>query len=117
MFHEHPDIDENGSIETTWTPYSNISFGLIGVGGEIGNFARLYGEGGFILLLPNNEFSSESNELGGYGLFGFEFYTYEHFNYFIELGATGTGAVADKVAGNPIYSNGFLINVGFRFLL
>jgi hypothetical protein len=35
-------------------------------------------------------------------------------SYFIELGGVGTGANADKVTGNPIYSNGFLISVGFR---
>jgi hypothetical protein len=36
-------------------------------------------------------------------------------NYFIELGAVGTGAKADKLPTNPIYSNGFLMSVGFRF--
>ena len=38
-------------------------------------------------------------------------------NYFIELGGVGTGAKADKIAFKPIYSNGFLIDVGFRVCL
>ena len=52
--------------------------------------------------------------MGGYGLFGFEFFMNSRNNYFIEIGGVGTGAVADKVANSPIYSNGLLINVGFR---
>ena len=30
------------------------------------------------------------------------------------VGGVGVGGRADKIAGNPIYSNDFLINVGFR---
>jgi hypothetical protein len=103
--------------EMTWTPYSNLSIGVVSVAGEIGNFMRLYGEGGFLLIFPNADFSSESLETGGYGLFGFEFFFYPKGNYFIEIGGLGTGATADKVPSNPIYSNGLLINVGFRFQL
>jgi hypothetical protein len=75
---------------------------------------RLYGEGGVIVLFPSSEFSSESEVLGGYGLFGFEFFFSHQSNYFIEIGGIGTGAVADKASGKPIYSNGLLINVGLR---
>ena len=110
MFYQH--VKDN---ETTWSPYSNISLGLIGVGGYVADFIKLYGEGGIIGLFPSEEFSSESFLIGGYGLFGFEFYMSHSLNYYIELGAVGTGAIADKLPANPIYSNGFLINVGFRF--
>lgn len=102
--------------ETTWSPYSNVSFGLTSVSCETGNFIRLYGEGGIMLLFPSDNFSSESSVLGGYGLFGFEFFLNKQSNYFIEIGGVGTGATADKVAEKPIYSNGLLINVGFRYI-
>jgi len=110
MFYQHV---KDG--ETTWSPYSNISLGVLGVGGMVGEFIRLYGEGGVILLIPSDEFSAESTVLGGYGVFGFEFYMSHGFNYFIELGGVGTGASADKIPTSPIYSNGFLISTGFRF--
>ena len=35
-------------------------------------------------------------------------------NYFIEMGGVGTGAIAEKSIGKPIYSNGFLLSVGLR---
>lgn len=99
---------------TTWSPYYNASLGIIGVGGKVGEFIRLYGEGGVVGLFPSEEFSSESFVVGGYGLFGFEFYMMRSFNYFIEIGGIGTGAVADKIQYEPIYSNGLLISTGFR---
>ncbi len=110
MWFEH--IDQNSKF--TWTTYSNHSLGLASVAGRINDNLRLYGEGGIILLLPSNTFSSEDIEIGGYGLFGFEFHFATNDNYYIELGSVGTGASADKVPGEPIYSNGFAINVGYR---
>jgi len=109
MFNEH--VKNN---ETTWTPYSNISLGLIGVAGKVGDFIRLYGEGGIIGLFPSNELSSEDFVFGGFGLFGFEFYMNSSSNYFIEIGGVGTGATADNITNKPIYSNGLLISTGFR---
>lgn len=99
---------------STWSEYSNISVGVVGMGGEIANIIRLYGEGGLLIILPNENFSSNSSELGGYGLFGFEFFLGYNFNYYIEIGGVGTGAVADKIATQPIYSNGLIIQTGFR---
>jgi hypothetical protein len=55
--------------------------------------------------------------MGGYGLFGFEFFFTKFGNYFIEIGAVGTGAKADKVASKPIYSNGLTVSTGMRFIL
>ncbi len=109
MFLQHPE----GS-STTWTPYGNVTAGLIGVSGTIRNFIRLYGEGGFIGLFPSDTFSSESFEFGGYGLFGFEFYMTPRNNYFIEIGGVGSGSSADRLPAAPIYSNGLLISTGFR---
>ena len=108
-----------GLLDTAiqWMPYYNLSIGLIGVGGKIGEHIRLYGEGGIVTLLPSDRFSSERMVVGGYGLFGFEFFMNRMVNYFIEIGGIGTGATADKIAGRPVYSNGMSISTGFRFQL
>ena len=111
MYHQHID-----GLSTTWSPYANLSLGLIGVGGVIAERIRIYGEGGVVTIFPSSEFSNESFELGGYGLFGFEFFMSEFMNYFLEVGAVGTGARADRLAFNPIYSNGLLISSGFRIV-
>jgi len=102
------------NAETIWEPYSNLCFGMVGSNKIINNFLRLYGEGGLITLFPTNNISSDNYVLGGYGLFGFEFYFENNTNYFIEIGGVGTGAIADKQVNKPIYSNGLLINCGFR---
>ena len=112
MYYEHV---MNG--EVTWTPYSQFSLGVASVGGRVGNFMRLYGEGGVMMILPSNDFSAESTDWGGYGIFGFEFFMQPHFNYFIEIGGVGSGARADKIPTNPIYSNGLIIQTGFRIQL
>lgn len=112
MFLEHL---ENMAI--TWTPYSSYSLGFVGSGACILNAIHLYGEGGVILITPNKGFSSSRADIGGYGIFGFEFYLFKNMNYFIELGGVGTGAKADKLAFNPIYSNGFSMSTGLRVVL
>ena len=118
MWLEHHEV--NGG-DATWTPYYSFQFGAVGGAAIIANFLRLYGEGGLVVLLPNSDFSSNSTEIGGYGIFGFEFFMSQSpqsfVSYFIELGGMGTGAKADKVPGKPIYSNGFSASVGCRFYL
>lgn len=111
MFHEH--VKDS---MMTWTPYSNLSLGLIGFSGMVSERIRLYGEGGLLLILPSSAFSTSAFDLGGYGLFGFEFFTTNSFNYFIEIGGVGSGAVADKLTYQPIYSNGLSITTGFRII-
>ncbi len=49
----------------------------------------IYGEGGGLVLFPSATFSTEKIRMGGYGLFGFEFYPSPRFSYFIELGGMG----------------------------
>lgn len=100
--------------ETTWSPYQNIQLGLRARSEILENKIFIYGEGGVITILPNSDFSESDTEFGGYGLFGFEFKPSTRFGYFIELGGVGTGATANKLVNKPIYSNGFMINVGFR---
>lgn len=103
----------NGS-EIAWSLYQNIQLGMRGRAAPVAQNIAIYGEGGIFLILPNSDFSSQSSVFGGYGLFGFEFRVLPRLAYFIELGGVGTGATADKIAGQPIYSNGFLINVGLN---
>ncbi len=103
----------NGT-ETVWNTYQSFQAGFRGRSTIVSDKIYIYGEGGFVILLPNSEFSTESVNFGGYGLFGFEFKPASKFAYFIELGGMGSGAVADKVGGKPIYSNGFITTVGFR---
>lgn len=75
-----------------------------------------YTEGGFVLLLPNAEFSNEKIDFGGYGLFGLEFYSARFVSYFIELGGIGTGA-REKGVGQNLYSTGFMANAGVKFTI
>lgn len=110
MFHEYVNGDAY-----TWEPYSNLTVGVIGYAATNGS-TRLYGEGGLIMIFPSSSFAS-GNNVGGYGLFGFEFFMANPASYFIELGGVGSGARADKLPLEPIYSNGFMISTGFRFTL
>lgn len=111
MYFQHID---SKSLEYTWTPYTNISLGVFGHRAMIHENIALYGEGGIVGLLPSSNLTSKDLYIGGYGLFGFEFYFIPEFSYFIEAGGMGVDAVADKLPGKPIYSNGFLTSVGFR---
>jgi len=111
LFYEHPDQEA-----TTWTPYSNASLGFIGVVGYVGDI-RLYSEGGIVGLFPSDKFSSDRTKFGGYGLFGFEFFFRRNGNYFVEIGGVGTGAKADKLPNQPVFSNGLIVGTGFRFHL
>ena len=118
MYFEHPEFNRpNGTETQTWTPYSNIMLGLAGFSGVVANHFKLYGEGGLVAILPASEFSDESQVLGGYGLFGFELFSSNTTSYFFEAGGIGTGANAEKIPSEPIYSNGFLMTVGFRYTL
>lgn len=100
--------------EIIWTSYQNIQLGIRSCTSIVENKIFIYGEAGLLSILQNRNFSSERLVFGGYGLFGFEFRINSKFAYFIELGSVGSGATADKIINKPIYSNGFLTNVGFR---
>jgi hypothetical protein len=102
--------------ETTWTPYQNIQIGIRGRQFIMEDKLFIYGEGGSVLLFPNTKFSTESTKFGGYGIFGFECKPTDQFGFYFEMGGVGTGATADKITNKPIYSNGFLTNVGFRII-
>jgi len=100
--------------EWTWSPYGHVKLGFRARQFIIEDKIFVYGEGGPLLLIPNTEFSSKKSPAGGYGLFGFEFDTGCLVSFYLELGAMGTGAKADKLTANPIYSNGFTSSAGLR---
>jgi len=107
-------FENSDGIETTLTTYQNIQVGMRSRSNLVSHGISVYGEGGVFIILPHRDFSSQSSVVGGYGVFGFEFRILPGFAYFIELGGVGSGATADKIAGKPIYSNGFLTNVGLK---
>jgi hypothetical protein len=107
-------FEHSTDTETTRSTYQNIQLGIRGRSNIVTRNISVYGEGGVIMILPNSDFSSKRLALGGYGLFGFDFRIVPRFAYFIELGGVGVGTTADKVASKPIYSNGFLTNVGIK---
>lgn len=111
-FHWFQHIDNQ---RTVWTLYYNIQLGCRGRLPVIDKKLFVYGEGGPVLLLPGSRLSSRQTIFGGYGLFGFEFMATERLGYLIELGGMGTGARADKVPSEPIFSNGFTASTGLRF--
>ena len=112
MFYEYVSED----LKTEWEPYGNIMLGFSS-SHHISEAVALYGEGGVIGVLPSNKFSDSDFVIGGYGLFGFEFYFADEFCYFFEAGAVGIGATADKIPTEPIYSNGFVMSVGWKLKL
>lgn len=108
--------------ETTFSemPYFTGRFGVVGVAGTLFKAIRIYAEGGVVVLVPNSDFS-DTTELGGYGAFGFELFMSSQkatpVSYFLELGTQGMSARAEKIAGEPNYGYGMLINAGFRLHL
>ena len=100
-----------------WLAYQNYKIGLLGKGVPVTDHINIYGEGGFAFILPNKEFSNEQLIVGGYGIFGFEFFANKSFCYYLELGGIGTGATAEISMNKPIYSSGFTTSVGMRITL
>ena len=105
-----------GKTEYEWMPYTVYKLGIVSASGVTNQSIRLYGEGGLVYIIPNDNFSAEEFVSGWYGIFGFEFFTNKDssFCYFIELGGTGIGARAEKLPGKPLYANGFTTSVGLR---
>jgi hypothetical protein len=67
-------------------------------------------------VLPSS-LSDNGFGFGGYGLFGFEFGSEDPApRYYIELGGIGSGITANQLPTNPSMANGFMINVGIRWM-
>jgi hypothetical protein len=106
---------------TALVPYWILRVGSIGVVAVLNDNIRLYGYGGVLFVLPDASFSSAQFVFGGYGGFGFEFFTpvTDHFgiSYFIELGTSGAPANAELMDGDPSYMSGFNAEVGLKIYL
>ena len=107
----------NTKGQEMWTGYTLFHLGAVGINKAIADGIFLYGEGGVSLTVMDATMSSEQAVIGGYGLFGFEFLMPGPVSYYIELGGSGSGAVADKLPSSPIVANGFLAATGFRVRL
>jgi hypothetical protein len=103
--------------ETVWSPYSTSTIGTAYITRSINNILRLYSEGGIAIIFTPRAAVSKNVIFGGYGLFGFEFSASKKLGYLIEIGGIGSGAKADKDAGQPIFSNGLIINSGIRYYI
>lgn len=103
----------NGT-ETNLITYRHIRLGTRGRSFLVNHNISVYGEGGVQIIVPGRDLSSKGVAIGGYGLFGFDFRISQRISYFIELGGLGGGATADKIINKPIYSSGFLTNVGMK---
>jgi hypothetical protein len=100
----------------TWMLYIPVRLGMVVSVGMVGGFARFYSEAGVLLYVPNKDFSDDL-AIGGFGQFGFEFFTMKRspVTYFIQAGGMGSSGNADKLAAEPTFANGFLIEVGIRW--
>lgn len=107
----------DGQSSEEWYTYALVKFGLVGAN-LINDYIRTYGEGGILFAFPNEQFSSEEYQFGGYGLWGFEFFmngiTDSWISYYIEIGGIGTGAIANRMITDPLYLNGFFTQVGVK---
>ncbi len=101
-----------------WKPYGSSRLGFVGSSGLVKEFCRFYSEGGLQILIMTSDLSDDNVAFGGYGHFGFEFFLNPENHspsYYIELGSSGIYVHADKLAGEPMYFNGFCTGVGMRY--
>ena len=108
----------DGEAEEDWLLYAPVRFAFVGSWAFAADRIRLYSEGGSIMIFSVQDVSSETYAgVGGYGLFGFEFFANDHVpvTYFFEGGGMGTNAEADKMKGDPSLANGFFASVGIRW--
>jgi len=107
----------DGETKEDWLLYSPMRIGFVGSWGFAANMVRLYSEAGCVVVLSIQDVSSNTFAgVGGYGLFGFEFFAGDRVpvTYFIEGGGMGTSATADKMITDPSLANGFFATVGLR---
>ncbi|MFZ4476751.1 MAG: hypothetical protein ACOYPR_16245, partial [Saprospiraceae bacterium] len=82
-----------GDTDNHTVAFQTIRVGLAPDGWPVGEKIRVYGEGGALFIVPNDAMSPDDFVAGGYGVFGFEFYTKSMFgsSIFIEAGGCSTG--------------------------
>lgn len=96
--------------------FQTIRLGIAPDGWQVAEQIRVYGEGGALFIIAGNEVSNKSFTTGGYGLFGFEFFTAKthRSSLFIEMGATSAGLRVERPSGIPRFGAGLLLGAGFR---
>jgi hypothetical protein len=99
--------------------FQTVRLGLASKSFKVDDQIRVYGEGGVKAILLNDELSTESLELGGYGLFGFEFFVREYGGsaIFLEMGGSSVGNGIERKEGIPTLGSGFMMGAGFRLAL
>jgi hypothetical protein len=107
-----------GAADETWVPYGGARLGIMSGSDLADGAGRLYGGGGILALLPLG-ISDSPFGLGGFGVFGVQFYLEKsrHAAYFFEMGGEGSGLAADRFSGSPRAMNGFFAKTGFRLWL
>lgn len=115
---EHLELDNwNDSRTSVW----NIRLGLTAPITEIGDNGRLYGEGGFVGIIPNRKISANIG-MGVYVLIGTEHTLVRNLNLFLEIGGIGYEHDLNKLFNGEAEYYGFshysfLISSGLRFYL
>lgn len=115
QWHRH--LTSSAQPQETWTGYSRARIALVSQHPNESNTVRLYSEGGIQAFFLPGMLSSTPVSVGGYGVFGFEFFMGEGPRFFIELGGSGGGASANRLLTNPSIGSGFTAATGFRFSL
>ncbi len=107
-----------GETEEDWLLYAPVRVAFVGSWAFAADKIRLYSEAGSLIILSVQDVSSETfSGMGGYGLFGFEFFANDNVpvTYFIEGGGMGTSAEADQIISEPSLANGFFATFGLRW--
>lgn len=101
---------------TEWLAYQTLRLGVSGEGWPVGKQVQVYLEGGTLLIFPGEQMSGQDVLAGGYGTFGFEFFTGETrtSSLFLEMGGTTAGNRANRRANIPAFGSGLLLSSGFR---
>lgn len=105
------------SMRSSLEGYELFRLGIAGKGVNIADKARVYWEGGPLLVLNNSSVTDKKFNIGGYGVFGMEYMMFKKAAVFLEGGGIGTGAKAEKFVGQPLYSTGLFFGTGLRFYL
>jgi hypothetical protein len=112
-------LDLPGETENRTAHFQTLRVGLAPDGWQVAEKIRVYGEGGVLFIFPENALSPDNVVAGGYGVFGFEFFTERMFgsSLFIEAGGSSAGIRADRQPGTPAFGAGMLLGAGFRIAL
>lgn len=105
------------SNRTTLEGYELFRLGIVGKGTNIADKARIYWEGGPLMILNNPTVTDKKFNIGGYGVFGMEYLMFKKTAVFLEGGGIGTGAQAEKFVGKPSFATGLFFGTGLRFYL